>query len=409
MKIMAFSDLHLRSDHVSNDQYNDILFKTIKQITSTAKDAQPDIILIAGDLYDENLPSGSHSIMTMKTLLNKLSEHTEAIYLLKGTTTHDVKQSVFLMQSNKIVVVDKPRIITHNNCNLYFLPGFNRGTYAQGLSELTFATDNGINNMTSKDILLATLTEFAKHIRHNPEMPNIVVGHLSLDTVISEQFETGYEPIVPVSVLEQLGADFYIFGHIHRYQKIRDNIIYCGSLVSWEFTRDNLLESQEYTPHGFHILADNQHSFYALPSAGHIKTVFTQDSKNKAMSNLKQLIKKYSKTYQVIRVKPVYQDMEVKNIQKLHEQVIEVTNQFDNVILAEPEVSTNVYEINSAQRFSSEEDMQAYATMSIPEKFFVWADKESRSKIPEQDRTKYIQAIEELLQEVQNEAMKMNM
>ena len=80
MKLFHISDLHIGKQlHYYNLKDNQIYI--LKQIVDRAKEYRPDVIIIAGDIYDKSVPSAEAYII-FDQFLNDLSDIKPSIPVL---------------------------------------------------------------------------------------------------------------------------------------------------------------------------------------------------------------------------------------------------------------------------------------------------------------------------------------
>ena len=87
MKIFHISDLHIGKQlHYYNMKYNQL--EILSQIINYAKDLRPDVIIIAGDIYDKSVPS-AEAYTTFDQFLKDLSDIEPSIPVLIIAGNHD--------------------------------------------------------------------------------------------------------------------------------------------------------------------------------------------------------------------------------------------------------------------------------------------------------------------------------
>ncbi len=111
MKLFHISDLHIGKQlHYYNLKDNQIYI--LKQIVDRAKEYRPDVIIIAGDIYDKSVPSAEAYII-FDQFLNDLSDIKPSIPVLIIAGNHDSADrlnyaSSFLEKHNIYISVHPP-------------------------------------------------------------------------------------------------------------------------------------------------------------------------------------------------------------------------------------------------------------------------------------------------------------
>ena len=179
MKIFHISDLHIGKHlHFYNMRNNQI--EILSQIVDRAKALRPDVIIIAGDIYDKSVPS-AESYTIFDWFLNNLSNIEPSIAVLIIAGNHDSAErldyaSGFLEKHNIYISVQHPRnedeylkkIVLRDDygeLNFYMLP-FTKPGHVRGLFE------DGV--VTSYDSAIRALIEREK-IDYSKR--NVLISH----------------------------------------------------------------------------------------------------------------------------------------------------------------------------------------------------------------------------------------
>ena len=226
MKILHTSDWHI--GHVFNgieryDEYE----KFFSFLRDLIKEKKIDILLISGDIFDVYFPS-----------TKAISQYYDFLVSLKGLV-----QKVIIIGGNH----DSPKLLKAPKEVLKFIDveivSGDVDNYKQvfefddfiilAVSYLREGILNKIdNNNLSKAIEKVYEIESDKKI--------IATGHLS----VYGASESGSEKEIYIGKIEALPSsvfknfDYVALGHIHKYQKVDENIYYCGSPLQMSYDED---------------------------------------------------------------------------------------------------------------------------------------------------------------------------
>ncbi|MBE5662984.1 exonuclease SbcCD subunit D [Staphylococcus sp. SS60] len=234
MKIIHTADWHLgkilNGKQLLEDQAY-ILDKFVEQMMIE----KPDVIVIAGDLYDTTYPS-KDAIMLLERTIGKLNlELNIPIIIISGN--HDGKERLnygasWFEHSQLYIRTDFTTIkspITINEVNFYTLP------YATVSEMKHYFEDESIENHQQG------VSRCIDEIQHllDPKAINILIGHLTVQggkTSDSERPLTiGTVESVQKNVFNVF--DHIMLGHLHHPFSINDKKIkYSGSLLQYSFS-----------------------------------------------------------------------------------------------------------------------------------------------------------------------------
>jgi len=248
MKLFHISDLHIgKYLHFYNlkDNQNAIL----KQIVDRAREYRPDVIIIAGDIYDKSVPS-AESYTIFDQFLKALSDIEPGIPVLLIAGNHDSADrlnyaSSFLEKHNIYISVYPPRKEDeylkkvelkdeYGNVNFYLLP-FTRPGYVRHLFE--------DGRITSYDSAIKALIE-RENINYNER--NVLISHQfyvagdkTPETCDSEQIYISVGGIDSVDIGAVEKFDYVALGHLHGAQSIgRKHIRYSGTPLKYSVSEE---------------------------------------------------------------------------------------------------------------------------------------------------------------------------
>lgn len=237
MKILHLSDLHfgkrLNNFSLLEDQYH-----INQQIFKLAEDTHIEAVIIAGDVFDKQIPSAG-AIQLFDDFLNFWAELNLPVFIISGN--HDSAERLSfganIFSNNNIYIspVYNGQItpITLNDAygkiNFYLLPFIKPATVRP------FFPDEKINSYTE------AVQTVLKKLPLNKNERNILIAHQFVTGAVlsdSEEIVVGGLDNVDAHVFDAF--DYVALGHIHTPQTIlRDSIRYCGTLLKYSFSEAN--------------------------------------------------------------------------------------------------------------------------------------------------------------------------
>lgn len=252
MKIIHTADWHLgkilNGKHLLEDQKY-ILTKFIKQM----EQQQPDVIVIAGDLYDTTYPS-KDTIKLLEDTIAKLNlELKIPIIMISGN--HDGKERLNYgagwFEHNQLYIKTKLedflKPIKLNGVNFYTLP------YATVSQMQYYFEDDQIK--THQQGIARCILEISNDI--NTDEINILISHL---TVQGGKTSDSERPLT-IGTVESIESTVFnpfnhvMLGHLHHPFSISDKKIkYSGSLLQYSFSEAG--QAKGYRE----VIIDNNHN-----------------------------------------------------------------------------------------------------------------------------------------------------
>ncbi len=271
IKILHTADWHY------NDKDHDEIRKCVDFMISSAREERPDLILIAGDItHSQNL---KFDTMSARTICRQVSELADIapVAIIIGTPSHDGKSAKILQYVRgkyQIHVSEKPEQMYLAGGRLYSLnscPGLNASDIEAVITQIPTPTKQFFqeqNSITESDHDIA---EALSHLfgafgvtASSYACPHILSGHFQMGgAYISEtQQLVGRDIEISTDQIALANAHLICLGHIHKQQKIKNNIYYSGSI-----TRQNFGE-MEAKGFYYHYLCNNTHesNFIEVPA-----------------------------------------------------------------------------------------------------------------------------------------------
>lgn len=236
MRILHSSDWHLGRRlygfHLLEDQAY-----VLQQFIRMAAETEPDLIVLAGDLYDIANPP-AESIRLMNEVINELVlGHKRRVLVISGN--HDSADRIgfasrLLEESGLLMVGDLSRIEAplrlrdeYGSVAFYPVPFLETGAIEDYLKR---AMPDG-----QPALYGAAMGSLLDHIRRRfrRKERNVLIAHLAVvgAAPTESEREIGAAGILDAGLFSDF--DYVALGHLHRPQSIHDRIRYSGSLMSY--------------------------------------------------------------------------------------------------------------------------------------------------------------------------------
>lgn len=289
LKILHTADWHLgsfpapASKSRQNLRYLDIC-AYIEFLIEKAKTLQPDITIIAGDIFHQAKTWSDRGLQETNAIVGYISQLADIspVCVLRGTANHDGKMhydllSTALQNNNNVYIIDKPCVKNINNlAAVTFVPIFDKNQYR---SETTNTLDKEAENNYFCDMVRDCILDLKKEA-DSYNLPTILVTHY---TVLGSVMPNGQTNIfanneIVIDPLTLVQSDYWLscLGHIHKPQKLDacPNTFYSGSLCGLTF-------NDEHDSHGFymHYITDQKNissEFIEIPSR-RFHTIYLDD------------------------------------------------------------------------------------------------------------------------------------
>jgi exonuclease SbcD len=238
MKILHTGDWHIgklvNGVHMTEDQRF-----ILEHLINLIKKEKPDVLIIAGDIYDRSIPPTDAVKLLDECFAEILIKNKTKIIGIAGN--HDSpnrlafgsqvfkEQGLFLKGEIKDII--EPIVI--DNAKFYLIPYVEPSVIKENFGE---------KNIKSHDDAIKFLID---SIELDPEALNICIAHGFITN--SDTIETS-DSVRPLSIggSEYVNVDYFeafdytALGHLHRPQKVKHDFIrYSGSLLKYSFSEVN--------------------------------------------------------------------------------------------------------------------------------------------------------------------------
>lgn len=243
MKFMHLSDLHIGKRVNEFSMIEDQSY-ILQKILELADEEKPDALLIAGDVYDKNLPT-IEGVNLLDDFLSGLHKRKIPVFMISGN--HDSADRLNfasrILRNNDVYIAgtyqgEIARFTIkdgHGPVNIYLLPFVKpaiASIYHEGIESYHDAVKAILGavqiNKAERNILVAH--QF------------VTAGDTSPECSDSENISVGGLDNVDASVFDDF--DYVALGHLHGPQRIgRDTVRYAGSPLKYSFSETNQKKS----------------------------------------------------------------------------------------------------------------------------------------------------------------------
>lgn len=256
-KILHISDLHLgkslRSRDLSEDQAH-----ILAQIVEQAASLEPDLVIVAGDVFDRSIPSESAQTLFGRFMAGLRRALPEQARILVIPGNHDSPRRVAFaaelfeavgihlvsdIRAEPALVLEKEErraavwalpFVTHG-AYYEFLRGIGPARAENGDGGAALVADSAPNDGSMAGRMERVIAEMRPHFG-DYDM-NILAAHCYVRGATLTESEdsafVGGTDAVPASVFD--GFDYVALGHLHRRQSISSSIWYSGAPMAMSF------------------------------------------------------------------------------------------------------------------------------------------------------------------------------
>lgn len=237
MKVLHLADLHIGKRVNGFNMIEDQRF-ALEQILSIVKEEDIACILIAGDVYDQSVPS-SEAMSIFDDFITSLTELEKDVLIIAGN--HDSAERLAfasrLMQKSKVYIskvfdgeIDKIVLEdSYGPINFYLLP------FLKPIHVKCFHPDLKLDDFQSAIDLVIESIDLDKSQR------NVIISHqfiVGAERSDSEELYLGGSEAISLDTYKDF--DYVALGHIHKKQAFRDGKVrYPGSLLKYSKSEAN--------------------------------------------------------------------------------------------------------------------------------------------------------------------------
>ena len=293
IRVLHTGDLHIGSysgpeADGENARYLDIC-KCLYALVAGAKEQQPDIAVIAGDIFHQARVWSDRGLKEQREAVNFLRRLSRIcpVVVMRGTPNHDSEQQ-FLALENAFYDEERVRIVLEpcvlplttaggEDINIACLPGFDRGFCRAKHPGLSAEEENEAFTKAIEDMIIGLKAQCGG------DSPAVLVSHFTVAGANMESGQTAFfsrfEPVVHPATLAAADFDLVCFGHIHRHQQLDGckSAFYCGAISQLNFNDEG--QERGYYIHEIYDdvstpgpvpIPATKSIFYPLPTREHL-------------------------------------------------------------------------------------------------------------------------------------------
>lgn len=260
MKILHTADIHLGelTGPVMNGE-NARLMDTLNcldYLVDQAQQVQPDVIVIAGDLFNKARLWADEMLREINMVVARLDTLSKVapIVLLFGTAAHDNLQAFYnldvmgIKNLHIVIFADGFNLTTKSGpLQVVAIPGtYDKQYFRQ--QDLTMTPEE--ENAKCSEALDQIIQDYSDAL--DPNLPSVLVAHYAVTGAQYSNEISVYddrEVSLPKSALAESKFDLVCLGHLHRFQEIKG----CGRPVYYSGSINGIKFDEEGYPKGFLI------------------------------------------------------------------------------------------------------------------------------------------------------------
>ena len=236
MKFLHIGDLHI-GKRVNEFPMIENQKEILQRILNIAKNENADGIIIAGDIYDNSLPS-IEAIEVFEELIEQLVQHNIPAYIVSGNHDSVERLSAFsnLIKKNNIFIAKtfngKLEAIHVEDTDIWLLPFIRPADVRRFYPNIEIGSyQDAVRTVIENCELTASKNILVAH-------QFVTAGNKNPETSDSETSSLGTLDSVDYSIFTAF--DYVALGHIHKPQSMgRKEVRYCGSPLKYSFSEVN--------------------------------------------------------------------------------------------------------------------------------------------------------------------------
>ena len=254
MKILHTADWHLGAKTEGKPRIEEQK-EVMTEIVALAQAEKVDLVIIAGDVFDQAVPTSEAENLFYETLEALSADDERVVVAIAGN--HDDpkrltagehfarKHNVVLAGDLKPKIVDsefkKGKISSSEYGSIEIELKKPRGVEKCVVAMLPYPAEYRFDEVSSEETYQGKVKDFARLVTKGFKRDsfNILVSHLMLvgstANINGEEKELRVGDINAVSKSDLPQADYYALGHIHSYQNMKGNYCYSGSPMFYDF------------------------------------------------------------------------------------------------------------------------------------------------------------------------------
>jgi len=256
LKILHTADWHLGAKTEGKNRIQEQR-KVMAEIVDVARQNNVDIVLIAGDIFDQSVPTSEAENLFYETLEALSKEDDRVVVVIAGN--HDDPKRLtagehFARKHNVILAGDlnpkikqlefsRGKITSSSQGSVEIEIKTNRGKEKCVVAMLPYPAEYRFEEISKEESYSGKVKDWSRIVTKGfkKDTVNILVSHLMVVgakiSACGEEKELRIGDINVVSKSDLPNADYYALGHIHSYQNMKGNFCYSGSPMYFDFNQ----------------------------------------------------------------------------------------------------------------------------------------------------------------------------
>lgn len=256
MNILLSSDWHIGKRLMDRDRLPEQA-EALEELVRICEDEQVDVVLVAGDVFDTFLPSAEAEEVFFRAV-KRLAGARRAVALISGNHDDGVRlaaaapiaaeEGVYIFGGGKYpAAAEGTRGVRAVRTGENFLLLKNESGEALYVNALPYPNEARLKEEKTDETYVQKVARWIARGQSAREdgVPCVLLTHLfaagGASSESERDIELGGARIVPVDVFPQ--DVFTALGHLHKRQRLRDNVYYSGSLLQYSFDEANIPKS----------------------------------------------------------------------------------------------------------------------------------------------------------------------
>ena len=218
----------------------------LQKIVDICKQEKVDVVLVAGDIYDVAIPS-SEAVEVLHHTALELAKDGRLVVFISGNHDDPVRLA------NATIFSEKDGIYFHGNVTHKHIPLPKRAgvkvlsatTHSMTVAKndeqvylhiLPYPSETRLKEeRQEEESYLQKMQRWIDIGKQTGNLPSIFLSHLFVIGGQSgeEERELGTAKLIPIELLPK--CDYVALGHIHKRQKLAENMRYSGSIMQYSF------------------------------------------------------------------------------------------------------------------------------------------------------------------------------
>jgi DNA repair exonuclease SbcCD nuclease subunit len=200
--------------HISKE-LSSYTLPSLKKFVNDVKEAKPKFTVIGGDYFDKRINADESIYSEGISLLLELAKYSKYLIIINGTYSHDY-QTLNILNTYKELTP-----------NIYFI------------NEVEAKTIDGFDFLFLLEVYPENPNDYYSKFFDGKKYDFIIghgdiqgaILHSGIDNRMLKGFK--YSPTILSDI-----STYSLFGHIHKHQKLKPNVIFSGSLSRWAYGQE---------------------------------------------------------------------------------------------------------------------------------------------------------------------------